>query len=116
MIYILIKTLITAVVIVAVSEIARRSSLLAGLIASIPLVSFLAIIWLYWETKDSQKIVDLSYSIILMIIPSLTFFIVLPFVMKLQSSFVISMIIATVSTIIAYWLFIVLLGKFGISI
>ena len=116
MIYILIKTLITAVVIVAVSEIARRSSLLAGLIASIPLVSFLAIIWLYWETKDSQKIVDLSYSIILMIIPSLTFFIVLPFVMKLQSSFVISMIVATVSTIIAYWLFILLLGKFGVSI
>ena len=116
MVYIIIKTLITAAVVVAVSEIARRSSLLAGLIASIPLVSFLAIIWLYWETKDSQKIVDLSYSIILMIIPSLTFFIVLPFVMKLQSSFVISMIIATVSTIIAYWLFIVLLGKFGISI
>ena len=116
MIYILIKTLITAVVVVAVSEIARRSSLLAGIIASIPLVSFLAIIWLYWETKNSQKIVDLSYSIILMIIPSLTFFIVLPFVMKLQSSFVISMIVATVSTIIAYWLFILLLGKFGVSI
>ena len=116
MVYILIKTLITAVVVVAVSEIARRSSLFAGLIASIPLVSFLAIIWLYWETKDSQKIVDLSYSIILMIIPSLTFFIVLPFVMKLQSSFVISMIVATVSTIIAYWLFILLLGKFGVSI
>ena len=116
MIYILIKTLITAAVVVAVSEIARRSSLFAGLIASIPLVSFLAIIWLYWETKNSQKIVDLSYSIILMIIPSLTFFIVLPFVMKLQYSFVTSMIVATVSTIIAYWLFIVLLGKFGISI
>ena len=116
MIYILIKTLITAAVVVAVSEIARRSSFFAGLIASIPLVSFLAIIWLYWETKNSQKIVDLSYSIILMIIPSLTFFIVLPFVMKLQSSFVISMIVATVSTIIAYWLFILLLGKFGVSI
>ena len=116
MVYIIIKTIITATVVVTVSEIARRSSLLAGLIASIPLVSFLAIIWLYWETKDSQKIVDLSYSIILMVIPSLTFFIVLPFVMNLQSSFVISMIVATVSTIIAYWLFIVLLGKFGISI
>ena len=116
MIYILIKTLITAAVVVAVSEIARRSSFFAGLIASIPLVSFLAIIWLYWETKNSQKIVDLSYSIILMIIPSLTFFIVLPFVMKLQASFVISMIVATVSTIVAYWLFILLLGKFGVSI
>ena len=116
MIYILIKTLITAIIVVAVSEIARRSSLFAGLIASIPLVSFLAIIWLYWETKDYQKIVDLSYSIILMIVPSLTFFIVLPFFLKIQYSFVTSMIVATVSTIIAYWLFIMLLGKFGISI
>ena len=116
MLYILIKTLITAVVVVTVSEIARRSSLLAGLIASIPLVSFLAIIWLYWETKDSQKIIDLSYSIILMVIPSFTFFIVLPIVIRLQSSFVVSMIVATISTIIAYWLFVELLGKFGITI
>ena len=116
MLYILIKTLITAIVVVAVSEIARRSSLFAGLIASIPLVSFLAIIWLHWETKDYQKIVDLSYSIILMIVPSLTFFIVLPFFLKIQYSFVTSMIVATVSTIVAYWLFIMLLGKFDISI
>ena len=116
MVYYLLKILITAIVVVIVSEIAKRSSLLAGLIASIPLTSFLAFIWLYWETKDSKKVADLSYSIILMIIPSLTFFIVLPFVIKLQSSFVISMIVATFSTIVAYWLFVVLLGKFGISI
>ena len=101
---------------VAVSEIARRSSLFAGLIASIPLVSFLAIIWLYWENQDPQKIINLCYSIILMIIPSLTFFIVLPFFMKLQSSFIVSITIATTSTILAYWLFIILLEKFGISI
>ena len=75
MLYLLIKTLITALVVVAISEIAKRSSLLAGLIASIPLTSFLAFIWLYWETKDPYKIIDLSYSIILMIIPSFVFFI-----------------------------------------
>tara|TARA_B100000686_G_scaffold299567_1_gene333444 strand:- start:477 stop:827 length:351 start_codon:yes stop_codon:yes gene_type:complete len=116
MTYILIKTLITAGVVVAVSEIARRSSLFAGLIASIPLVSFLAIIWLYWDTKDSQKIVDLCYSIIMMLVPSLTFFGVLPFFIKLQFSFVLSIIIATIATIVAYWLYLSLLNKFGISI
>ena len=42
---------------------------------------------------------------------SLTFFIVLPFFLKIQYSFVTSMIVATVSTIVAYWLFIMLLGK-----
>ena len=73
MIYIIIKTIITALVVVAVSEIAKKSSLLAGLIASIPLTSFLAFIWLYWETNDSQKVINLSNSIMLMILPSFTF-------------------------------------------
>ena len=60
MVFFLIKTLITAIVVVIVAEIAKRSSLLAGLIVSIPLTTFLAMVWLYWETKDTQKIIDLS--------------------------------------------------------
>ena len=116
MMYILIKTLITVVVVVSVSEIAKRSSLLAGLIASIPLTSFLAFIWLYWETRDAQKVIDLSYSIIWMVIPSFTFFIVLPLALKLNTSFITAIIIATISTALFYWLFIELLDKFGINV
>jgi len=115
MIFYLIKTLLTVLVVVIVSEIAKRSSLFAGLIASIPLTSFLAFIWLYWETKDAQKIIDLSYSIILMVIPSFVFFIVLPAALKLQFSFLLSMILATISTALVYWVFIELLNKFNIS-
>ena len=75
MLYLIIKTLITAAIVVLVAEIAKRSSLLAGLIVSIPLTSFLALVWLYWDTKDTEKIIDLSNSTLLMIIPSLSFFI-----------------------------------------
>ena len=64
MFYIILKTLITAIVVVTVTEIAKRSSLLAGLLASIPLTSFLAFIWLYWEKRDSQMVIDLSNSIL----------------------------------------------------
>ena len=116
MIYFIIKTLLTAIVVVTVSEIAKRSSLLAGLLASIPLTSFLAFIWLYWETRDSQKVIDLSYSIIWMVIPSFTFFIVLPLALKLNISFVISMIIAIFFTALIYWIFLELLAKFGLNI
>ena len=116
MMYILIKTLITVVVVVSVSEIAKRSSLLAGLIASIPLTSFLAFIWLFWETRDARKVIDLSNSIILMVIPSFTFFIILSLALKTQISFTLSMVLATISTAMAYWLFIELLNKFGINI
>ena len=116
MLYILIKTLITALVVVFVSELAKRSSLLAGLIASIPLTSFLAFMWLYWETKESQKVIDLSYSIMLMVIPSFTFFIILPFALKLHISFIISMTLSTLITALVYWLFFILLNKIGINI
>ena len=116
MFYFLIKTLITAIVVVAVSEIAKRSSIFAGLLASLPLTSFLAFMWLYWETHDSQKVIDLSYSILFMVIPSLVFFIVLPLAIRMQASFLVSMLVATISTIIAYWIFIVLLSKIGIYI
>ena len=54
MMYIIIKTLMTAIVIIAISEIAKKSSLFAGLLASLPLTSFLAFIWLYWEKQNSQ--------------------------------------------------------------
>ena len=115
MTYFIIKTLITAIVVVSVAEIAKRSSLLAGLLASIPLTSFLAFMWLYWETQDTQKVIDLSYSIIWMVIPSFTFFIILPIALKLNASFLISMILASISTALVYWFFIGLLNRFDIS-
>ena len=115
MIYIFIKILITAIVVTLVSEIAKRSSLLAGLLASIPLTSFLAFIWLYWEKRDSQMVIDLSYSILLMVIPSFTFFIILPLALKFNNSFAVSMIFATISTIFAYWIFTLMLNKIGIN-
>ena len=113
MIYFLIKILITAIVVVIVAEIAKRSSLLAGLIVSIPLTTFLAMVWLYWETKDTQKIIDLSHSTLLMVIPSLTFFVFLPLLLKFNLSFIISMTSSVILTAICYWLFVSLLGKFG---
>ena len=115
MIYLLIKTLITALVIVVVSEIAKRSSLLAGVIASIPLTTFLALVWLYWETQNTQKIIDLSNSVFLMVIPSITFFIFLPFLLRLNVSFTISMLGSVILTAICYYVFFIVINKFIVS-
>lgn len=78
----IIKTLITAIIIVVISIVGRRFPGLGGLIASLPLTSILAMIWLYQDTQDVQKVISLSNSIFWMIIPSLSFFIVLPFLVK----------------------------------
>ena len=116
MAYYIIKTLLTALIIVVVSEIAKKSSLLAAIIISIPLTSLLAFIWLYWDTRDAQKIIDLSYNTIIMVIPSFVFFIILPLMLKLKQSFSISLFAAILSTSIAYFIFIFFLKKFGVTI
>ena len=98
MIYFIIKTLLTALIIVVVSEIAKKSSLLAAIIISIPLTSLVAFIWLYWDTRDAQKLIDLSYHTIIMVIPSFVFFIILTLMLKLKQSFSISLFAAIFST------------------
>ena len=82
MIYFVIKTLITALIVAAVSELARRYTVWAALLASLPLTSILAFIWVYWDTKDSGKIIELSYSVFWLVFPSLAFFLILPFLLK----------------------------------
>ena len=64
--YFLIKTLISAIIIVSVSEIAKKYTWAAAIIVSIPFTSLLAFMWLYYDTKDVQKIIDLSFSTIMM--------------------------------------------------
>ena len=115
MIYFVIKTFITAIVVVVVAEIAKRSSLLAGLIVSIPLTTFLAFIWLYWETKDVKKIIDLSNATLLMVIPSLSFFIFLPILLKLNLPFFVSMVSAMLLTATCYYIFIATLKKISLG-
>ena len=116
MVYFLIKTILTAIIIIIVSEIAKKSSLLAAIIISIPLTSLLAFIWVYWESKDTEKIIDLSYNTMIMTIPSITFLIILPIMLKFKFNFSISIIISILSTSIAYYMFIYFLKKYGITI
>ncbi len=80
--YIAIKVLISAGIIVLVSELAKKSPFLGGLLASLPLVSSLGLIWLYIDTKDTQQVSNLSGSIFWLVIPSLSLFLLLPVLLK----------------------------------
>ena len=116
MTYTLIKVLITSLLVVAISEIAKRSSLMAGILASIPLVSVLGFIWLYFDTKNVEKITDLSTSIFWLVIPSLALFVILPILLKKGVGFYPSLGIASSVTVVCYYLMIIGLGKVGIKL
>ena len=116
MTYYLVKLVISAVLIVAISEIARRSSFIGAILASIPLVSVLAMIWLYIDTKDVDKVVSLSTGIFWLVLPSLVLFIALPILLKQGFGFYLSMGISILITIACYWLMVVVLDHVGIKI
>lgn len=104
--YFLLKILITAIVVATVSEVARRYSLFAAAIASLPLTSILAMIWLYRDTGDLQKIVEHCHGILWLIAPSLLFFIVLPLLLQHGVRFYPALIIACITMSAGYAMFI----------
>lgn len=115
MAYYLTKLVVSAILIVLISEIARRSSLIAAILASIPLVSVLAMIWLYIDTKDTGRISALSVSVFWLVIPSLALFIALPQLLKKGVNFYPAMGISILITVACYYLMILLLGRYGIK-
>jgi len=115
MLYLAFKTIISAVIIVSVAEIAKRSPLLAGLVASLPLVSVLAIVWLYVDTKSPEQVTELSRGILLMILPSLIFFIALPIGLKIGMPFTFALIASMLITAATYWVYTALLGRLGVT-
>ena len=116
MIYYLTKIAITTVLIVAISEIAKRSSFAGALLASIPLVSLLALFWLYVDTRDIEKVSALSTSVFWLVLPSLSLFIALPLLLKQGLHFYVSISIAIGITVGAYWLMLTVLNHYGVKL
>ncbi len=99
-----------------VSEVSKKTGYLGGLIASLPITSMLALFWLYNDTKNSDKVAELSIGILLFVIPSMVFFIVLPILLKKELNFYLALIISSGIMVSSYALFSLILSRFGIKI
>ncbi len=113
--YLIIKYLITAGVVVLVSELARRSDKLGGLIAALPLVTLLTLIWLYVEQQPASKIANHAYYTFWYVLPTLPMFLLFPYLLP-KWGFVISLIACVLFTIIVFLLFALVVKQFGIDL
>lgn len=100
--YYVTKIAISAITIVVISEAAKRSSLVGALVASLPLTSLLAIIWMHVEKSDSRQIGELSRSIFWLVLPSLAFFLIFPALLEKGWTFWSSMGVSVSITIGLY--------------
>jgi uncharacterized membrane protein (GlpM family) len=113
----LLKVLISALVIVAVTELSKRGGTFwGGVLASLPLTSLLAFIWLYAETRDATRVAALSWSILWLVIPSLTLFLALPLLLKRGIGFAVALPTSVALMVVAYLVTAAVLKRFGVTI
>lgn len=116
MLYPLLKALLSGVIIMAVSEIAKRSLAFGALIASLPLVSVLAIIWLWRDTGDTARIADHAEATFWYVLPSLPMFLAFPWLLRHGTPFWGALAGGLVLTVILYSLTILVAARFGVRL
>lgn len=111
--YYIVKIVVTSALVVLISEISRRSSLAGAVLASVPIVSVLAMIWLYTDTRDVSQVSALSRDILWLVPPSLVLFLLLPVLLKRGIGFYPSLAAAIGATVLAYFAAIAIARYFG---
>ena len=116
MLYLAMKAALSGVIIAIVSEVAQRRPGLGALIVSLPLVSILAIIWLWRDTGDVARIAAHAEATFWLVLPTLPMFLVFPAMLRGGVGFWAALIASCLLTIALYVLTVWLLPKFGVGI
>lgn len=113
--WILTKYFVTAAVVVAVSELAKRSDKLGALIAALPLVTVLALIWLYVEQQPQEKIANHAWYTFWYVLPTLPMFLVFPVLLP-RIGFWPTLLAYVVMTVVLFAGFGVVMRRFGVEL
>ncbi len=116
MTYFVIKSLLSGILIAAISEIARRSPGVAALVASLPLISILGVIWLWRDTGDTTRIADHLMATFWYVLPSLPMFVLVPVLLRSGTGFWTSLALGCLMTVFLYFCLIAIGPRLGIRL
>jgi hypothetical protein len=116
MLLFIVKAMISGLLVATISLVARRYPGWGGLIASLPLVSVLAMLWLYGETRDPEKVAALSMGAFWFFLPSMPMFLIIPAMLRSGISFAVTMATACAVTIALYAAMSWLAPRLGIAL
>jgi hypothetical protein len=116
MLYAIVKAAISGILVMIVSETAKRSPAFGALVASLPLVSLLAIVWLWRETGDTMRIADHAEATFWYVLPSLPMFLIFPAMLRRGVGFWLALGIGCAITVLLYLATIWIAARFGVAL
>lgn len=114
--YWVVKALISGAIVATVSEVARRYPAGGALIASLPLVSILGMIWVWRDTGDRARLAAHSGATFWYVLPSLPLFLIIPALLRGGIGFPLALTIGCAVTILLYLGMVAALSRFGIAL
>lgn len=113
--WIITKYLITAGVVVLISELAKRSDKLGGLVAALPMITILTLIWLHIEKQPEAKIANHAWYTFWYVVPTLPMFLIFPMLLP-RIGFWPTLLASAAITILCFALFAFVVRRFGIEL
>jgi len=116
MLYLVIKAAISGILIALISEVAKRYPGFGGLIASLPLVSVLGMVWLWQDRPDAANMAYHSEATFWFVLPSLPMFLLIPAMLRAGYGFWAALIAGCILTVVLYSLMVALGPRFGLRL
>jgi len=113
--WIITKYLVTAAVVVLVSEAAKRSDRFGGFIAALPMITLLTLVWLHLENQPAAKLANHAWYTFWYVVPTLPMFLAFPWLLQ-RLGFWLTLGACTVLTVACFGLFALALKRFGITL
>lgn len=114
--YLLLKATLSGLIIAIVSEIARRAPGFGALIASLPLISVLGMIWFWRDTGDPVRMAAHAQATFWFVLPSLPMFLVIPMLLNRGMAFWPALALGCAMTVVLYLVMVWALAQFGVEL
>lgn len=112
----IVRALLSGIIVALVAMVARRNPAAGALIASLPLISLLGMIWLWRDTGDPARLADHAEATFYYVLPSLPMFLLIPWMLRNGSNFWIAIGAGCLMTILLYLLTIFVAARFGVRL
>ena len=110
------RALLSGLIIATIAVIGRKAPAVAALVASLPLISILAMIWLWRDTGNVRLLADHAEATFWYVLPSLPMFLVIPYMLRNGLSFWVALAAGVALTVVLYLITIGIAARFGVRL